>query len=102
MLSVSHPRVAVQLQKELSEHDLIFNIPKSRVGARDLGVSNTAGIHRPSSIFTRRKIATSNRKNQIKSLAKINRLAKVLYSSSAFPAETWGHQAAGMSPTHRV
>ena len=100
MLSISHPSIAKTLQKELKQYNLHFNLPNSREGARDLGISNTAGIHRPSSIFINRKKSTKNRKTKIKILSKINRLAKVLYSSSAFPAETWGHQAAGMSPSH--
>ena len=47
MLVASHPKLAKMLQHEFSAHSIQFQIPKAQDGARDLGISNTAGKHRP-------------------------------------------------------
>ena len=70
-----------------------------REGARDLGVSNTAGRYRPYRLLGNRIKQSKNRIQKIKGLSKLNRRARILFSSSALPAETWGHQASGLSPT---
>jgi len=99
VLSVSHSKLGVSLQKELKEQGIIFNVAGKK-GARDLGITHTAGTSRPATITINRKQKIIQRKNRINQIAKINRRAKILYTGSAFPAETWGHQASGLSPSH--
>ena len=99
VLAVSDFKLGKSLQKELELHGIFFNIA-SRQGARDLGVSHSAGTSRPATILVNRKTKIIQRKNRINNIAKISRRAKILYTGSALPAETWGHQASGLSPSH--
>ena len=50
MLIASHPKLASLLKHEFSTYNIQFQIPSAREGARDLGISNTAGIHRPNMV----------------------------------------------------
>ena len=97
MLVASHPKLASMLKHELSTYSIEFQIPNTKEGARDLGISNTAGIHRPSRILSNRHRNSKHRISKIKGLAKLNRKSKVLFSASALPASTWGRQAAGIA-----
>ena len=49
VLSVSHSKLRVSLQKELKERGIFFNVA-GKQGARDLGMTHTAGIGRPATI----------------------------------------------------
>ena len=55
VLSVSHSKLGVSLQKELMEHGIFFNAA-GKQGARDLGITHTAGISRPATITINRKL----------------------------------------------
>ena len=89
------------ITKELEAHNIFFNIA-GKEGARDLGISHTAGMRRPGKICINRKLKTKNRKLRINTIAKVNRRAKVLYTGSALPADIWGHQGCGLAPSHII
>ena len=61
MLVASHPKLAKMLQHEFANHGIEFQIPKPKEGARDLGISNTAGIHRPNRLASNRFKSAKNR-----------------------------------------
>ena len=90
MLVASHPKLAKMLQHEFANHGIELQIPKPKGGARDLGISNTAGIHRPNRLASNRFNSSRNRISKIQQLVKLHRKSKVLFSSSALPASTWG------------
>ena len=54
MLVASHPKLALMLKAEFAKYGIEFQIPGPREGARDPGISNTAGIHRPSRLLSNR------------------------------------------------
>ena len=54
MLVDSHPKLALMLKAEFAKYGIEFQIPDPREGARDLGISNTAGIHRPNRLLSNR------------------------------------------------
>ena len=80
--------------QELKTYDLFFEEGKH---ARDLGVSNTAGNSRPFHLVNSRFDKTKPRKQKIVKLARVCRLARKLFTGSAFTASVWGHQASGLT-----
>ena len=99
VITASSKQLRVMILKALKELGLSF---KSESAARDLGVSNTAGRLRPAQLTNSRFSKTKNRIFKISQIAKISRKAKTLFSGSAFPAATFGHQACGFSPSQML
>ena len=93
------PTRSLKLERELEFYNICFKIPK-RQGARDLGITFSAGKQRPCHLSVNRFKNTRNRNNKIKSLTKVNRKAHVLFKGSSFSAMTFGHQACGIAPTN--
>ena len=79
----SHPTLAKRIQSELAAHGVIFQLTKRQEGARDLGITNTAGKYRPYKLLGNRINNSGRRINKIKSLAKLTRRSKILSSSSS-------------------
>ena len=66
---------------------------------RDLGLSFTAGLVRPSQLLTQRLGANKSRISKTIRISKIHRAGRKLFSGSCFAASTWGHQSCGFSIT---
>ena len=77
------PTLSLKLKRELEFYNICFKIPR-RQGARDVGITFSAGKQRPCHLSVDRFKNTRNRNNKIKSLAKINRKAHVLFKGSSF------------------
>ena len=96
----NHIGLSKKLKNELALHDIHFKTPKTRQGARDLGISFCAGQYRPCALSSNRIKSTKNRNNKINGDAKNNRKAHVLFKGSSFSAMTFGHPACGIAPTN--
>ena len=87
------------IAKELKQSGLEYNAAGE---TRDLGVTYAGGASRPSSLIGKRIGKVRNRIAKIKNIAKVSRLARKLYTGSAFSAATWGNEVAGLSPNQVV
>jgi len=87
--------IAKLLQKEINVNwDVFYKISKD---CRDIGVSYTAGVKRPTTELIKKFDGAKARNNKILALSKISRNARKLFSGSGFPASVWGHPACGLS-----
>jgi hypothetical protein len=93
-LSSSSPALQKLLARELSSYGLKFIQKKA---ARDLGISSSSGKCRAPEIINQRFSNSTNRIHRISKLAKISKKARVLFSGSAYSANTFGHQSCGLS-----
>jgi hypothetical protein len=92
----SHDGLAVSAQKELATYGMTFQVERE---SRDLGISHAGGNRRPFKLLNTRYRKRVNKNLKIKSIAKITRKARKLYTGSGYSSSTWGHQACGFSDT---
>ena len=83
------------IANELQQNGLKYSAASD---ARDLGVTYAGGAFRPSSLIGKRISKFKKRIAKIKNIAKVSRLARKLYTGSAFSSATWGNEVAGLSP----
>ena len=83
------------IAKELQQNNLQYSAAEE---TRDLGVTYSAAARRPSSLIGKRIYKVKNRISKIKNIAKVSRLAKKLYTGSAYSSATWGNEVAGLTP----
>ena len=88
-----------KLNRVFTSQGVYFKVVKEH---RDLGVSYSASLSRPFEIVKNRLNKSKSRLGKIKSIAKINKKAKTIFSTSYLPAATWGHPACGITPTRIV
>ena len=87
------------LAVELAQYSLIYQVDSQ---VRDLGITYSAGTARPKNMLLKRFAKVKKRILKIKSIAKISKMAKKLYTGSAFAASTWGHQCCGVTPAENL
>ena len=97
MLVASHPKLAKMLQHEFANHSIELQIGKPKMG---LVIWASLTLQEYIDQIGWKVISTKIIKiKKIQQLANLNRQSKLLFSSSALPASTWGHQAAGVART---
>ena len=78
--------MAKRLQKELLKlHGIKYKI---KAHTRDVGISYTAGVSKPSQLFLERLHGKKGRINKIARLARMHRKGRDLYKGSGFSAST--------------
>ena len=93
----SNKKCAATIVHNLKTVGLHFNNSRS---ARDLGITYTAALTKPSQLLLNRLKKAKPRVTKIKQLAKISKKSRNLFKASAYPAATWGHPSCGITPTN--